>query len=68
MLGRDLSKLLSHCKIQVTQFTERNVLLHAGGREGRGKERNDDPHHTWGIGHTYIILEKLILMGTNLVA
>ena len=32
MLGRDMSKLLSHCEIQVTQLTERNVLLHAGGR------------------------------------
>ena len=33
MLGCDLSKLLSHCKVQVTQLTKRNVLLRAGRRE-----------------------------------
>ena len=31
MLGGDLSKLLGHCEVQVTQLTKGNVLLHGGG-------------------------------------
>ena len=39
MLGCDLSKLLSHCEVQVTQLTKRNVLLRMCRKErGTWKE------------------------------
>lgn len=43
VLGCDLSELLSYCKVQATQLTKGNILLHAC-RKKRGTERTCDSH------------------------